>query len=412
MHRIIFPSLLFLLSFTICVRCEGLGVRPEGLGARPEHSLNPKPGLRQEYPGTQVEGQHDREGRLFSMFSLINFPNDECTTSDSECGTCRTASECSGLKGFVSGTCAQGFGACCVLRSDTCGGTISNNRTYLRNPNYPSAYTTAGTCTWTLSKSSTDVCLIRLDFDESSIAQPSTAGVCTDYFIGTPAKTTKASPPICGENAGQHMYLDAAAYSDSSATLALTLSGTTTSRNWKIKVSMIECSSLTKPPTGCLQYFTGSTGSVSSFNYQDSATYTQVQSHAYSTCIRQEKGYCTIGWKQAGTDTFKMTRSTAPSQTGPGCNPTGQGDYVTIPNGSNEGMYDGNCEAPPGPSPVVLNSLDKFCGGTLTCIKASATPAEVVSNVRPFVLGVHTNNAEGATANKRGFKLNYRQIPC
>ena len=32
----------------------------------------------------------------------------------------------------MSGTCAQGFGSCCVLYYDTCGGTISNNRTYIR----------------------------------------------------------------------------------------------------------------------------------------------------------------------------------------------------------------------------------------------------------------------------------------
>ena len=54
-------------------------------------------------------------------------------------------------------------------------------------------------------------------------------------FKGTPAKTGKTTPLICGENAGQHIYLDAGAYSDSSATLALTLTGTT-SRTWKIKV--------------------------------------------------------------------------------------------------------------------------------------------------------------------------------
>ena len=94
--------------------------------------------------------------------------------------------------------------------------------------------------------------MMRLDFDESSIAQPSSTGACTtDYFQvivskqyntesfvtskGTPAKTGKATPLICGENAGQHIYVDAGDYSDSSATFALTLTGST-ARKWKIKV--------------------------------------------------------------------------------------------------------------------------------------------------------------------------------
>ena len=55
---------------------------------------------------------------------------------------------------------------------------------------------------------------------------------------GTPAKTGKTTPLICGENAGQHIYLDGGAYSTASASLALTLTGAT-ARKWKIKVVMI-----------------------------------------------------------------------------------------------------------------------------------------------------------------------------
>ena len=52
---------------------------------------------------------------------------------------------------------------------------------------------------------------------------------------GTPAKTGQTTPLICGENAGQHIYIDAGAYSTSSATFALTMTGST-ARSWKIKV--------------------------------------------------------------------------------------------------------------------------------------------------------------------------------
>ena len=79
-------------------------------------------------------------------------------------------------------------------------------------------------------------------------------------------------PPICGENAGQHLYLDAGAHSDTSATLSVVTTGTSDERQghsvqcreiemlcrrWRILVSHILCSSILNPPTGCLQYLWG-----------------------------------------------------------------------------------------------------------------------------------------------------------
>ena len=74
--------------------------------------------------------------------------------------------------------------------------------------------------------------------------------------------TGKPTPYMCGENAGEHMYIDAGAYSSSEATLAAAFVGTATARKWKIKVSMVECGSLALPPQGCLQYHTGIAGQV------------------------------------------------------------------------------------------------------------------------------------------------------
>lgn len=256
--------------------------------------------------------------------------------------------------------------------------------------------------------------MMRLDFDTSSVSQPSSVGACTtDYFQGTPAKTGQTTPLICGENAGQHLYIDAGAYDTASAMFALTMTGST-ARSWKIKVSQIECSSLTKPPEGCMQFHTGSTGTVRSLNYQDSTAYEQLQSTSYTTCVRQEKGYCKIGWKQSADnlDTFKMGRAAGAynSLNGPGCDPGGQADYVVIPNGSDGGQYAANCLAPG--TNLKTPSVDRYCGGTLTCITGSSTPAEVISNIRPFILGVFSNNQETAAINNRGFKLEYRQIAC
>jgi len=361
-------------------------------------------------------GTKGRTERLFSMFSLVNFPNDECITPDSECGTCMTTSECSGIKGKVSGSCAQGFGSCCVIYQDSCGGTISQNRTYIRNPGFPSSYSTAGTCTWTLSKCSSDICQMRLDFETHSIAQPDTAGACTtDSFKGAPARTGRESPLICGENAGQHMYVEAGAHSSSNAVLTLTLSGST-ARRWKIKVSMIECDSLSLPPQGCLQYHTGATGTVKSFNWDDSTAYEHLNNQHYRACIRQERGYCNIGWRQSDTsiDTFKPGRGDPTANNAfaslneAQCETDPQGDFVIIPNGSDGGGYNGNCQSQTG----AHNAIDKYCGGALTCRTGSTDKAEVVSNIRPFTLDVFFNGPEPANSNNRGIKLNYRQIVC
>ena len=49
---------------------------------------------------------------LISLFSIVQFPNDECTTTDVnvKTGVCTTSTECSDGGGTSSGNCASGFG--------------------------------------------------------------------------------------------------------------------------------------------------------------------------------------------------------------------------------------------------------------------------------------------------------------
>lgn len=51
---------------------------------------------------------------VISLFSIVRFPNTACTTSTQLNGTCFTSAECSSNGGVGSGTCASGFGVCCV----------------------------------------------------------------------------------------------------------------------------------------------------------------------------------------------------------------------------------------------------------------------------------------------------------
>ena len=103
----------------------------------------------------------------FSLFSIVQFPNEECTSASSSTtnGTCYTTSECASRGGAAAGSCAAGFGVCCVISTSTCSSTISTNTSYIRNPGFPSTYTPANseTCTFTISKASDDICQLRED---------------------------------------------------------------------------------------------------------------------------------------------------------------------------------------------------------------------------------------------------------
>merc|ERR1719415_129498 len=90
-----------------------------------------------------------RKEKHFSLFSVVTFKNDECTsestlTGGARQGTCYSTSECSDKKGMASGNCASGFGVCCVFlnTAQASTATIKENRTHLRNAEYPS-YATA-----------------------------------------------------------------------------------------------------------------------------------------------------------------------------------------------------------------------------------------------------------------------------
>ena len=96
----------------------------------------------------------------------------------------------------------------------------------------------------------------------------------------------------------------------------------TTTRTYKIKVTYYRCDSLNRlgskntasgecswfcfrAPAGCVQYFTGTTGTVTSYNYPN----TVIDNQNYNTCFRQEQGFCSINYSQSpatGPDTFDL----------------------------------------------------------------------------------------------------------
>merc|ERR1719293_626093 len=350
-----------------------------------------------------------KHGKAFSLFSIVQFPNQQCTgsSSTSTYGTCYTSSECTTKGGSADGNCAAGFGVCCVITTSTCSSTISTNTTYIRNPNYPSSYTatSAGTCAYTISKVSDDICQLRLDFQTFSGFATTTGGACNDYFTAA-GQTGKNPPSICGTNTGYHMYVEFGATSTDSITLTNTYvsGGLTTARTFNILARQISCTASWKAPTDCVQYFTGKSGTVKSYNFGGGQL---LQSQIYTNCIRTEKGYCGIQWKESSTtspDPFQMTKH--PVTNGGSGHPTAcPASFIYIPNLSPDGI-----SALPVPD-ATQEYYSTMCGGAFA-IDGKALPLALISRQQPFVLGVFTDTTTALTAPTTGVNLDYTQVTC
>merc|ERR1712032_1242135 len=255
-----------------------------------------------------VSARNETNGKAFSLFSIVQFPNQQCTASSSTTtyGTCYTSSECTTKGGSADGNCAAGFGVCCVITTSTCSSSISTNTTYIRNPNYPSFYTP-------------------------------TSGACGVDDFEAAGQTGKNPPTICGTNTGYHMYVEFGVTSTDTITLTNTYrsGGLTTAKTFNILLRQISCTARWKAPTDCVQYFTGKSGSVKSYNFAGSQF---LQSQIYNNCIRTEKGYCAIQWKESSTtspDPFDVG-TTLTAIESDGCD--GLAGFVLIPNLSQDGI--------------------------------------------------------------------------
>jgi len=353
---------------------------------------------------------NSRDGKAFSLFSIVQFPNQQCTGSSSSTtfGTCYTSSECSSKGGTADGNCASGFGVCCVITSTTCGTSISTNTTYIRNPGYPSSYTptSASTCTYTFNKASDDVCQLRLDFQTfSGFATSTTAGLCDDT-LAMKGQTGVDPPSICGTNTGYHMYTEFGATSTDTISMTITYgaNGLSTAKTFNILARQISCTATWKAPTDCTQYFTGVSGSVQSYSHGQ-----MLNSQYYTNCIRTEAGYCRIQWKQSSTtspDPFEIL-GTTPAGTvaaaGGSATTLCTAGFITIPDLSMDGI--GKI-----PVPYGIQTYQSTMCGKVFGIEGTDVAAALVSAKQPFTLGVYTDAATAEPGT--GFNLEYNQLPC
>merc|ERR1712226_751919 len=193
----------------------------------------------------------ERDPKLFPIFQVVKFGNNECNSGGTRNGTCYTQQECTAKGGTSSGSCASGYGVCCVMTME-CGTTSNMNNTYLVQEAITDP-TGKMPCTYKVCKCGDDICRIRLDFTSFSISGPSTVttalagashGDCTTDSFTVTSPGNQMPPVICGQNTGQHMILDA---SDMCHELSFNLAGSQ-SRSWDIKVTQFTCG-LSRVPT-------------------------------------------------------------------------------------------------------------------------------------------------------------------
>ncbi|KAI1290339.1 hypothetical protein HDE_08035 [Halotydeus destructor] len=369
-----------------------------------------------------------------SLFHVVKFPNDECYDASNQSGTCYTPLECKAFGGTGSSTCAKGYGVCCII-SRSCHNVTSQKVVYFKNPSYPQADNQQNYCDLTVEIKDTNVCQLRLDFLDFQLDQPKN-GNCMDDKLTVTASgvSTKSIPVLCGKNNNQHMYvhLDRANIDRSASILFKTNS--IGPYRWHVRVTQIDCSRSALPaghsgdtstqgqsdhsftststvtkrrikrkipflqmatlkvsipaPTGCLQFFTQSSGIVESFNFGQ-----YLNNMDYAICIERQPSTCKIIYSASdyewNLDKYGGQKTVA-----------GVGDmqcvtdYLLIPGGSATGYG---------------QTFDRFCGGKLNYLADASTEAKVVSKASgPIVLRFRSDNQQDWDM-KEGFRLRYEQ---
>jgi len=342
------------------------------------------------------------------LFSVVQFPNDACTTTSGLTGTCVTSTECTSKSGSASGGCAAGFGVCCLITSATCtssGTSISQNNTYLQNPSYPSTFTTptsATDCAYTINKINDNICQLRLDFQTLELGQTIGTGACTDTFqptVSVDSSSTNSYPSICGKSNGHHMYIHIGRTASATASLKVSLASGSSSAKWNILTRQIECDTVWSAPDGCSMWLTGTSGEWSMYGYTSGTTDTEyLMNQNYRVCMRQEEGFCSIRHSTQSSTSFVMSELVnAVAPAGNAGSTACYLDFIGIPGGS----ADGN-------SPT----FDRFCGTYLAAGTGTSTPQAIISKSTPFEVAVKTDGTTTASATPIGAGLKYQLLPC
>jgi len=399
-----------------------------------------------------VFANESKTAKNIGIFNVVKFPNTECEGGNSQNGTCYTTEECEDKSGTADGTCAEGYGVCCIFTIN-CGGSSSENITTFQSPGGSSL---AGACNAEICKISSDVGQLRLDFTTFTISDPeahvaaslthvnlngaasfiggaayTSAGQCSVDTFSVTSPGSSGTPVICGTNTGEHMYVDA---SDSCNTLSFHLSeASTVTPMWSIIVTQYSNDYANKAPPNCLQYHFGSaTGQIRSFNWNE-GNGRHLANQNQLICIRREATMNRICYSQAGgavVNDFLISTGVAGDSasaqsgvvgiSGSFCGNYGMAgagvefDYLNIPMPSNAATVGVGFGA------IAAATNGNFCGGGLVAAAAAVVTAgppvaaqnivTVCSQSLPFQVRFVSDEGEGAMETiQSGFQLGYIQ---
>merc|ERR1711971_1366301 len=404
-----------------------------------------------------------REGKVvLPVFQVVKFPNDVCSGTTRN-GTCYTAEECSNLGGTTDGSCAAGFGVCCLF-SLSCGGSASQNQTYLVQS---SVTTLTNPCSYTICPCSSNICRIRFDFTTMVLASAVTGtvtaapaatgaaaslngqlvGDCVDDQFSITGGNTAGTPTICGTNTGYHMIVDADPSGNNCHRALFAIGGSTsTSRSWDIRVTQYACGDYDSSGwPGCLQYYTATASNIQNFGFPPTITtvtskVTHLSNQHYDICIRRASGSCYICYSPTIISTILAaigTPITTQISFGVSIGATAANPASLISNTCTQDWIEipgADTAAIAAISAAALTNGGRVCGRVLASITAAESD-DVIAGVGtvcarhlPFRVGVNFDNAErdsiviadmttlteqnGSPGGIVGFKLTYFQVSC
>ncbi|GLV34912.1 uncharacterized protein CBL_09392 [Carabus blaptoides fortunei] len=265
------------------------------------------------------------------------------TTDGRRKGICLNTYECRIQGGKSYGSCAFGFGVCCVFTA-SCNKEVFNNITYFVNPDFPSLSRDMKKCTLKVKKIDPEISQFRLDFLHFHLGQPNRrTGVCDDdIFVMSGGNTRELR--LCGLNSGQHVYFDVENVKGP-VSISMKLKKRSVSRLWEVRVTQIPFSQ--RAPSGCLQYHTGKTGVLQTMNFAENGRHLANQD--YMICMRQEKGMCSIAYEPCDENSFKIGAGNGGSNNGS----TGTGGGV--------GSMGGTMGSPGMPS--IMDTMQQIMSG-------------------------------------------------
>ncbi|XP_071044046.1 uncharacterized protein [Parasteatoda tepidariorum] len=349
---------------------------------------------------TSFFGDKTLKGTLLSkpVLTIVRFLSIPCSSPNGQMsGVCYSLNDCVRMRGTQIGTCASGFGVCCIFQR-TCGTATNQNSTHFVNPGYPEVIeeTSDTTCTISLYRPPrVPICQVRLDFLEFDITKPTSGDCLDDQLTITGSNVNSPIPVLCGRNAGQHVYIDV---DNSVGPVQLTVSTKGVGRRkWNIKSSFIECANPSRAPPNCLQYYTGPEGRFSSFNYVPGESSAQsggyLNNQNYAICFRKETGRCSQTYTADSIESFILLNLNSNNSPTVG--------------GGEAGLGIVEC-----PSDYLRIGGDRYCGARLNPTTTSPNPTVnepvIDYSTGPFTASFTTDSANNAI----GFNLSYKQNLC